>query len=93
MFKFHYHNRKKSITGNNCSGLQNGVIRGLQIGAALREYKSGQEGLQIGAILVISNEGKKNYKSGRIYFKSERDYRWGQGGFQLGQGLQTGESK
>ena len=29
-------------------GLQNGTIRGLQIGAGFRDYKSGQEGLQIG---------------------------------------------
>ena len=87
MFKFHYHNRKKSITGNNCSGLQNGVIRGLQIGAGLREYKSGQEGLQIGAILVISNEGKKNYKSGRIYFKSGKRLQMGPRGVSIGAGI------
>ena len=92
MFKFHYHNRKKSITGNNCSGLQNGVIRGLQIGAGLREYKSEQEGLQIGVILVISR-AKKITNRGEYISNRERDYRSGQGGFQLGQGLQIGESK
>ena len=31
------------------SVLQNGAIRGLQIGAGFRDCKSGQEGLQIGA--------------------------------------------
>ena len=29
--------------------LLNGAIRGLQIGAGFRDYKLGQEGLQIGA--------------------------------------------
>ena len=31
------------------SGLQNGAFMGLKIGANFRDYKSGQEGLQIGA--------------------------------------------
>ena len=31
------------------SVLQNGAIRGLQIGAGFRDCKSGQEGLQVGA--------------------------------------------
>ena len=33
------------------SGLQNGAVRKLQIGTGFRDYKSGQEGLQIGAAL------------------------------------------
>ena len=37
----------------------NGAIRGLQIGTGFRDYKSGQEGLQIGTALRISNRGKK----------------------------------
>ena len=41
------------------SGLQNGAMRGLQIGTGFRDYKSGQEGLQIGAVLGISNWGKE----------------------------------
>ena len=47
------------------------VIRGLQIGAGFRNYKSGQEELQIGAALGISNRGKdisnwgRDYKSGQ----------------------------
>ena len=49
MFKFHYQNGKKRKSGKIFSGLQNGTIRGLQIGAGFRDYKSGQEGLQIGA--------------------------------------------
>ena len=40
---------KKRKSGKTFSVLQNGVIRGLQIGACFREYKSGQEGFQIGA--------------------------------------------
>ena len=46
-------NRKKF------SGLQNGVIRGLQIGAGFRDYKSGQERLETGPALEISNRGKE----------------------------------
>ena len=38
-------NRNKHIF----KGLQNGAIRRLQIGAGFRDYKSGQNGLQIGA--------------------------------------------
>ena len=45
--------RKKKI------GLQNGVIRRLQIGGGFRDYKSGQKGLQIG----IALSGRKDYKS------------------------------
>ena len=30
------------------SGLQNGAMKGLQIGTGFRDYKLGQEGLQIG---------------------------------------------
>ena len=59
------------------SGLQNGAMRGLQIGAGFRDYKSGQEGLQIGAALGISNRGKETTNRGRRDFKS-------------GQGLQIG---
>ena len=43
----------------NVSRLQNGAIRGLQIGAGFRDYNSGQEALQIGAVLGISNRDKK----------------------------------
>ena len=51
---------KKS--GKKLSGLQNGAIRGLKIGASFRDYKSGQRGLQIGASLGISDRGKKIIK-------------------------------
>ena len=47
MFKFQYQNGKKRKSGKRFSGLQNGVIRGLQIGVGFRDYKSGQ-GFQIG---------------------------------------------
>ena len=35
--------------------LQNGPIRGLQIGTGFRDYKSGHKGLQIGEALWITN--------------------------------------
>ena len=60
MFKFQYQNGKiRKKVGKKLSGLQNGAIRELQIGAGFRDCKSGQEGLQIGAALGISNRGKK----------------------------------
>ena len=59
MFKFQYQNGKKF------PGLQNGVKRGLQIGAGFRDYKFGQEGLQIG--VEISNQGKKISNQGSDY--------------------------
>ena len=40
------------------------TIRGLQIGAGFWGYKSGQEGLQIGEALWISNLGKKTTNRG-----------------------------
>ena len=49
-------------------GLDNEAIRGLQIGAGFRNYKSGQEGLQIGISnwdKKISNRGKRDYKPGQ----------------------------
>ena len=51
-----YEKTKKS---EKFSGLQNGTVRALQIGAGFRDYKSGQEGLQIGAALGISNRAKR----------------------------------
>ena len=62
------------------SELQNEAIRGLQIGAGFRDYKSGQEELQIRAALGISNWGKKITSWGRDY-KSEQE------GFQIGAGI------
>ena len=53
-------------------GLDNGAIKGWQIGAGFRDYKSGQEGLQIGAASGISNRSKKISDWGR-------DYKSGQG--------------
>ena len=50
MFKFLYQNgKKRKKVGKKFSGLQNGAIRGLQIGAGLRVYKYGQEELLIWA--------------------------------------------
>ena len=45
-------------------------MRGLQIGAGFRDYKSGQEGLKIGAALEMSNRGKEITNRGKRNFKS-----------------------
>ena len=69
---------------------QNGVIRGLQIGVGFRDYKSGQEKLQIGTALRISNRGR-DFKSSQRDFKSRQRLQiWGKGDFYSGQRLQTG---
>ena len=67
MFKFQYQNGTKRKSGKIFSVLQNGAIRRLQIGTDFRDYKSEQEGLQIGAALGISNRGKKITNRGRAY--------------------------
>ena len=72
LFKLQYQNERKRKSGKKCSGLQNAAIKGLQIGAGFGDYKLGQEGLQIGASLGISNRGKKITSRGR-------DYKSGQG--------------
>ena len=59
MFNFQFQNGKKR-SGKTFSGLQKGAIRGLQIGAGFRDFKSWQEGLQIGSF--------RNFKSGQIDF-------------------------
>ena len=46
------------------------AIRGLQTGAGFRECKLGQEELQKGAFLGISNRGKKITNRGKRNFKS-----------------------
>ena len=61
MFKFHYHNGEKRKSGKTFPGLQDGAIRGLQTGPGFKDYKSGQEGLQIGRTLRISNR-RRDYK-------------------------------
>ena len=68
-FKFQYQNGKKRKSGKRFSGLQNGVIRGLQIGVGFRDYKSGQ-GFQIGTKRFqigaeITNPGKRDFKLGQ----------------------------
>ena len=79
--------------GKTFSGLQNGTTRGLQIGVGFRDYKSGQDGLQIGATLGISNRGKKttncgrDFKSGQIDFISGQRLQLGQEGFQIEAGI------
>ena len=71
MFKFHYQNGKKRKSWKNFLG--NGAIRVLQIRTGFRDYKSGQEGLQIGAALGISNRGKKITNRGRNFKSGQRD--------------------
>ena len=80
-----------------------GQDEGLQIGAEFRDYKSGQEGLQIGAALGITNWGKMITNRGRDYKSGQMDYKLGQGlqigargvtnrgrDYKSGQGLQIG---
>ena len=59
MFKFQYQNGKKRKSGKKFSGLQEVAMRGFQIWAGFRNYKSKQEGLQIRATLGILNWGKQ----------------------------------
>ena len=51
------------------NGLQNGAIRALQIGAGFRDYKSGQQELEMGIALGISNRGR-DFQLGQRDFKS-----------------------
>ena len=60
------------------TGLQNRAIRELKIGAGFRDYKSGQERLQIGAALGISNRDKKITNWGRGFKSEQRDFKSGQ---------------
>ena len=55
------------------SALQNGAIRRLQIGTGFRDYKSGKEGLKIGAALGISNWHKKTTNRGKEISNRGRD--------------------
>ena len=69
------------------SGLQSGAIRGLQIGAGFRDYKSKEKGLQIKAALGISNRSKKITNRGRYFKLGQRDFKSGQEVFQTGAGI------
>ena len=53
-------------------------MRGLQIGAAFRDYKPEQEGLQIGTALGISNRLKEITNWGRDFKSGQRDFKSGQ---------------
>ena len=61
--------------------MKNGAVRGLQIRAGCRDYKSRQEGLQIDTALGISNWGKiitnrgRDFKLVQRHFKSSRNYK------------------
>ena len=84
---------EKTKKWEKMSGLQNGAIRGLKIGADFTDYKFGQERLQIKAAFWISNRGKKitnqgrDFKLGQRDFKSEQTLQIGQEGFQIGAGI------
>ena len=68
--------RKKRKYGKIFSALQNGAIRGLQIGGALRGYKSGQERLEIGAALGILNRGRHFKLGQRLQVRVRRISNW-----------------
>ena len=74
---------EKLKSGKKFSGLQKGAISVLLIEADFRDYQSGQDGLQIGEALRISNWGQKITIRGR-------DLKLGQRDFKLGQRLQIG---
>lgn len=63
-------------SGKNFSASQNRAIRGLNIGAGFRDYKSRQERLQIMEILGISNRDKKitNRRSDYKLVQNIRNY-------------------
>ena len=63
------------------SGLQNGAIRGLQIGKGFRDYKSGQKKYKLGQGFQI--EAKRFEIGAEIANRGNKD-------FKLGQGLQIG---
>ena len=66
--KFQYQNGKtKTKIWENVSGLQ--------IGEGFKDCKSGQEGLQIGPALGISNQGKRTTNRGRYFKLDQRDFK------------------
>ena len=65
MFKFQQQNGRKRKNEKRIFRVQNGAIRGLKIRAGFWDFKSGQERLQIGTALGISNRGKKITNRGR----------------------------
>ena len=81
---------KKRKSGKKFSGFQNRAIRGLQIGAGFRDYKLGQERLQIGAALGLSNRGKKIINRSKEISVQAVIRNRGKRDFKLGQGVQIG---
>ena len=79
IFRYHTKGVSNQVSSNSVnkikSELQNGAIRELQIGADFRDYKSGQEVLQIGAALAISNQGKKIANWGRDFKSGQSDFK------------------
>ena len=78
--------KKKRKSRKKFFRLQNEAIRELQIGADFREYKLGQEGLQRWVALGISNRDKKITNRAGISNRG-RDYKSGQEGFQVIEGI------
>ena len=65
----------KRKSGKKNSGLQNGVIRGLQIGAGFRDYKIGVGGITNRGSFRDIKLGQKDNKSVQRDFKSGRNYK------------------
>ena len=75
MLKFQYQKGENpQRIGKKFSGLQNGVIKELQIGAGFRNYKSRQEELQIRQFLNFQVRAK-NYNLGRDFKSGQRDFK------------------
>ena len=64
--------RKNEKVGKK-SGLHNGAIKKLHIGAGFSFYKSEQERVQIGAALEISNRDEKITNRGWDFKSLQRD--------------------
>ena len=93
MLKFQYQNGENpQRIWNKFSGLQNGAIKELQIGAGFRNYKSRQEELQIGQLFNFRVRAKKynlgqgfQIRAKRFQIKAEITNR-GKRNFKSGQG-------
>ena len=69
---------EKTKTWGKNVALHNGAIRGLHIGASFRNYRSRQEGVQIGIDLEISSWGKKITNRGWDFKLRQGDFKSGQ---------------
>ena len=67
--------RKNENVGKKNVGLHNGAISGLHIGAGFRNYRSRQEGVQIGTALEFSSCGKKITNRGWDFKLRQGDFK------------------